>query len=267
MHASIHASFIAGLVVLNGTVLATAQTPVDLLPDIITNPAPLMDTDIVSDVEPGRIHLLLSNATPNIGDGPLEVYGVEPKDHDDGAETQPVMQRIYRSDGSFYDREAGLFEHHPTHHHTHLQDWSRYRIREILPNDGVGDVVAEGDKTSFCLLDSRAYDKNLPGAPASPVFRHCDDGTQGISVGYEDLYDKSLPEQWIDITDVPDGEYWLESEADAGNVILEKDETNNVARVKVVIDKGDAGPNPVGILAILIAILQRLLAFLRGFFA
>jgi hypothetical protein len=243
---------------------AAAQPPVDMLPDIITNPVPLTDTVIVDTVILGRVHLLLSNATPNIGDGPLEVYGVSPKDHD--AEIQSVMQRVYRSDGSFYDREAGFFEYHPTHHHTHLQDWARYRLRAILPNDGVGNVVAEGEKTSFCLLDSRVYDKSLPGAPASSVFRKCDQGTQGISVGYEDLYGKDLPDQWIDITDVPDGEYWLESEVDAGNVILEKDETNNVTRVKVNIDKGEAGPNPMGIFALLLAILERLLAFLRGFF-
>jgi hypothetical protein len=248
------------------SVWATAQVPVDLLPDIITNPALLMDTEIVKNVQPGRIHLLLANATPNIGDGPLEVFGVEPK-HGVKGETQSVMQRIYRSDDSFYDREAGFFEYHPTHHHTHLQDWARYRLREILPNDQVGEVVAQGDKTSFCLLDSRAYDKNLPGAPSFPVYKNCDQGIQGISVGYEDLYGKDLPDQWIDITDVPDGEYWLESKADAGNVILEKDETNNVARVKVTIEKGDAGPNPLGILAALLAILQQLLALLRGFFA
>lgn len=247
--------------------LAGDPEPVDLLPDIITNPATLTDTEIVDNVVSGRIHLRLSNSTPNIGDGPLEVYGVEPKHDGEGDATQPVNQRIYRSDDSYYDREAGFFEYHPEHHHTHLQDWSRYRLREILPNDGVGDVVAEGDKTSFCLLDSRVYDKTLPGAPPSSVFRDCDQGTQGISVGYEDLYSKELPDQWIDITDVPDGEYWLESETDAGNVILEKDETNNSARVKVIIDKGDTGPNLMGIFAALFAILQQLLAFLRGFFA
>lgn len=256
--------FLAGAVF--NAMAAGAQAPVDRLPDIITNPAPLMDTEIVDNIEPGRIHLLLANATPNVGDGPLEVFGVEPK-HGGKGETQPVMQRIYRSDDSFYDREAGFFEYHPTHHHTHLQDWARYRLREILPNDQVGDVVAQGDKTSFCLLDSRVYDKNLPGAPSFPVYKNCEQGTQGISVGYEDLYGKDLPDQWIDITDVPDGEYWLESKADAGNVILEKDETNNIARVKVTIDKGDEGPNPMGILATLLAILQQLLAFLRGLFA
>ncbi len=128
-------------------------------------------------------------------------------------------------------------------------------------------MVAGGEKTSFCLLDSRPYDKNLPGAPPSGVYRTCDSGTQGISVGYEDLYDKSLPDQWIDITDVPNGEYWLESEVDAGNAILEKDETNNIARVKVTIDKGGSGLNPMGIIALFLAILQRLLALLRGFFA
>ncbi len=107
---------------------SNAQDPVDLLPDVITNPATLMDTEIVHDVEPGRVHLLLSNSTPNIGEGPLEVFGVPPKDTGD-VETQPVKQRIHRSDGSYYDRDAGFFEYHPSHHHIHFQDWCRYRLR------------------------------------------------------------------------------------------------------------------------------------------
>lgn len=260
-------SIVSVLAMVPLSALAGDPVPVDLLPDIITNAQTLTDNEIVDDVEPGRIHLRLSNSTPNIGDGPLEAYGVTEKHEGESGETQPVNQRIYRSDGSYYDREAGMFEYHPTHKHTHLEDWSRYRLRAILPGDGVGGVVMEGDKTSYCLLDSRPYDTNLPGAPSFPVYKTCDTGTQGISVGYEDLYIKSLPDQWIDITDVPDGEYWLESEVDAGDVILEKDETNNIARVKVIIDKGDPGPNPFGIFAILMAILQQILAFLRGFFA
>ncbi len=249
------------------TAPAAAQVPVDLLPDIITNSTYLLETELRGDIEPGRILLTLSNATPNIGDGPLEVYGDTATD---GELEVPVKQRIHRSDGSYYDRDAGVFAYHASHDHIHLKGWARYRLRDVLDNDGVGPVTAQSKKTSYCLLDSLVYDLNLPGAPPSAHYVTCDFEFQGISVGYQDLYDKSLPDQWIDVTDVPDGTYWLESEADPANHILEKDETNNVARVKVTIDRSTLvqppGPNPLGIIAILVALFQRLLEILQALF-
>ncbi|MCC6486970.1 MAG: hypothetical protein IT364_05670 [Candidatus Hydrogenedentes bacterium] len=254
-------------IVITGLSGASAVPVFDLLPDVITNPEYLLDTEVRDDIQAGRVFLTLSNATANVGSGPLEVYGVAPKDNGDES-TQPVMQRIYRSDGSSYEVEAGVFVYHPAHEHTHLANWARYRLREVLEGDGVGPVVARSEKTSFCLLDSLIYDDSLPGFPGFPVYVNCGVGTQGISVGYQDLYDKSLPDQWIDITGVPGGTYWLESEVDPANHIIEMDETNNTARVKLIIDleDSDPGPNPQGIIAALLALLQRIVDFLRVLF-
>ena len=54
-------------------------------------------------------------------------------------------------------------------------------------------------------------------------------------MGWEDIYFKNLPDQWIDITGLTPGEYWLESEVDPEDHFLELDETNNVDRIKLVI--------------------------------
>ena len=251
------------------TVCAAAQPEVvDLLPDMIVDSAFLEDHEIRTDIKPGRTHLIFSNAMANIGDGPLYIYGVTPKNKHHDEDTQKVKQRVFRSDGTHYNRLAGFFVYHPQHNHTHFDDWAIYRLREILPDDGVGAVIVKGHKTSFCLLDSYEYDGSLPNAPDDRQFTSCSTGVQGISVGYEDLYDKSIPGQWIDITDVPNGEYWLESEVDPKNNVLEKDETNNIARIKVTIDKDvtppDPEPNPNGLLAAIIELIQQLLEFLRG---
>ncbi len=204
----------------------------DILPDVITNSAWLHDTVEVDDVEPGRRHLRLSNATPNIGPGILYIYGVLPA-HEDG--TQDVYQRLFQTGGGYRDVPAGRFVFHPTHDHVHLDDWAQYRLRTVLEGDGVGAVVAEGIKTSYCLRDSTIYNAQLPNFRFPGQFQDCGGTVQGISVGYEDVYTKNLPDQWIDITDLPSGEYWLESEVDPDNHIVEADETNNVARVKVTI--------------------------------
>jgi hypothetical protein len=205
---------------------------VDLLPDIVTRTNELFDQDIVTNIVPGRTHLRLSNATANVGAGKLHLYGVFP---DNGDGTQDVRQRIWQSNGTFYDRDAGAFVYHSGHGHIHVQDWAVYRLRAVTPNDGVGAIVAEGPKTSFCILDLLIHDSGLPGFPPDPVFTTCGASLQGLSVGWADIYGKTLEGQNIDITGVPDGDYWLESEADPLNRILEVDETNNIARIRVTI--------------------------------
>ncbi len=221
-----------GIVLLAPALTAAA----DLLPDIIVRESDLYDHDIVTHIEPGRVHLRLSNGTPNVGDGKLYLYGILPPIDDS---TQQVMQRVYNDEETYTDRLAGLFIYHETHSHIHFEGWSQYRLRELLPGDSVGDIVAEGEKTSFCVADFAIYDDTLPNFNPDGQFFNCSGTVQGLSVGWLDVYSKTLPDQWIDITGVPDGTYWLESEADPDDKILEKDETNNITRVKVVVGQPD----------------------------
>jgi hypothetical protein len=228
-------------VVLLAAIAPPVHAAVDLVPDLIIRVNDLYDHDIVTSIQPGHVHLRLSNGTPNIGDGKLYLYGVLPA-YPDG--TQDVMQRVYRSDGTYYDRPAGRFIYHPTHNHIHLEDWCIYRLREVLPGDGVGPIVAEGSKTSFCVEDLAVYDNSLPNFDTDGQFHSCGTTTQGLSVGWVDVYSKTLSGQNIDVTGLADGVYWLESEADPDNHILEKSEANNVARIKVTIGQpGSINPD------------------------
>jgi cysteine-rich repeat protein len=113
------------------------------------------------------------------------------------------------------------------HGHEHFEE---YALAELL--DGSGQVVAEGVKQGFCLLDSDC---------ASPTY-HC--GFQGISAGCADVYGAGLPCQYIDITDLnlPGGTYTLRVTVDFANLIEEEDEANNTAEAPVVL----GGPPPAG---------------------
>jgi hypothetical protein len=178
--------------------------------------------------KPGHLLLRLTTAIANGGNGPLELRG--------GAHTttgQNVYQRIFNSDGTWSDRLAGTFTYHPAHHHTHFDDFSAYRLREITPNNGVGKVLKGGSKLSFCLTDSDEYNLDLPNASASGEYFACDAKKQGISVGWADVYSSTLADQWIDITNVKPGKYWLEVVADPHNHIVESNEKNNSARILV----------------------------------
>jgi len=96
-------------------------------------------------------------------------------------------------------------------------------------------ISFSGEKTSFCLIDGGVLDASLPNFVGSSTYTSCSSTVQGISVGWYDVYGKYLSGQNIDITDMDDGTYWLESVVDPDNTVLESDETNNVARVKVTI--------------------------------
>ena len=172
--------------------------------------------------------LRLTTAMANIGTGRMELRGGETH-----GSAQDVYQRIYEPNGTYTDILAGTFTYHPEHGHIHFDDFAEFRLRAVLPGGGVGDIVAAGDKISFCLLDVERYNNS---GPSSPYFLECGQ-VQGISVGWADVYDKGLPGQSIDISLVPDGTYWLEAVVDPDNRLIESNEGNNVTRIQINLQR------------------------------
>ena len=212
---------------------STAGTPaVPLLPDLWPwadqGRRYLYGPSIDRTTFPGSFLLRFTTASTNIGAGPLELRAdpVAP----DG--TRQVYQRVHDSAGVVTEQLIGVSDFDDNHWFFQVDPYARYRLRAVTPGDGVGDVVAEGIKASFCLLDSTSHDLSLPGAPSARRYLNCQN-VQGISVGWADIYSRHLEGQWIDITGVPNGTYWLEAELDPENKFQEADETNNVTRIQV----------------------------------
>ena len=203
----------------------------DFRPDLIAMESRLgRDLSIDNSEISGRSLLRFSTEVANQGAGPLEIWGGQTSGN-----TQEVFQRIYNADGS-RDRLAGDFVFHDSHGHVHFEGFANYSLLDIN-ND---DIVATGGKTSFCLINIR---QPFSDATANADRVHGRGGNscgqiQGISVGYSDIYSASLPDQWIDITDVADGTYWLSMTTDPDDVIQETDETNNDARIRIIINNG-----------------------------
>jgi hypothetical protein len=59
----------------------------------------------------------------------------------------------------------------------------------------------------------------------------------GISQGWGDTYGSSLAYQWIDVTGVPNGTYWLIATADKENAYLETNEKNNCAWARIRLSR------------------------------
>ncbi|MFM1767841.1 MAG: hypothetical protein RJA22_370 [Verrucomicrobiota bacterium] len=168
--------------------------------------------------QPGRTLLRVATATPNTGPGNLELRG---------SSTAPgVYQRIFRADGGSYERYAGTFTFHEGHGHLHFDNWINLHLRRVLTNDGVGEIVASGDKTSFAIIDLSRYS----GSRAS---QYNGGLIQGLTSGWMDIYSANLLDQWIDVTAVPSGRYWLESVVDPANRIVELNESNNATRILI----------------------------------
>ncbi len=176
-----------------------------------------------------------STGMANGGQGPFELNGTTTKiDNGNGSFSHVVNQTIYWDDATTTTQVAGTFTYHETHGHTHFDDFAVARLR-IRPTDqSVGGIVALGPKTSFCLIDIVRYDKTLTGSPANGVYS-CSKTKQGISVGWNDVYSSGLEGQSISIVGVPNGDYWLEVEADPQDHILENNEVNNVTRIAITI--------------------------------
>lgn len=159
-----------------------------------------------------------------------------------------AIQRIFRSDGSYGDRFAVRTGLHPTHAHFHVQDFYLSRLWKAGPNgERVGEApVARGDKNGFCPQDSDPLDPEQQPHPARySCFTPDEPGQRGlqvvgISAGWQDVYGAELPDQFVEITGVPDGQYVLEIELDPHDVFVEADDSNNTICLLVSLAGNDA---------------------------
>jgi hypothetical protein len=202
-----------------------------LLPDLVADPPVGGNAPVVYDDGQGpRLLLRMDGFVHNRGPGPLEIRASQPV----GGVMQTVRQRVYDSGGGFTDVASAhppqlVYETNDDHDHWHLRHamryslWSEDRTREVAPSEKVG----------FCLLDSEPIESSAPATYTEDDERFCRTGEpaapsvyMGISPGWRDLYAYVLAFQWIDISDVTPGRYWLRADSDPDNVIAEADETN-----------------------------------------
>jgi len=248
----------------NGCMCPDSSSNCWLLPDMTAT------ADIITQQHtetPGMIRL--SNATPNIGWGPMEIHGsnscwcdtvpvncstsVCPNGN---PPTQNLIQRVYRKNGgvitSVDTLTPGTMSYHPSHGHVHINGWSEFTLVKedtTIANPLLWPVVAQGAKVSFCLINLGDCSNNngwcldtngnvltmqdIPNAPFG-VVSGC--GTdQGIYTGMLDIYDQNLPDMYIDLTNVCNGDYYIISYTDPDNNFIEQNENNNWVAVPITL--------------------------------
>lgn len=185
----------------------------------------------------GQRTLRFSNSVANRGDGVFELRPV----HDFLTGTTGAYQRVYTHDvtgvWSLYSETlAGVFAFHPAHNHWHVNDFALYELRNVAPDGSIGStVLATSGKVSFCIIDVSSVDSGLEHATRS-TYKSCDQNSvQGLSVGWADTYAWYLAGQSLDVTNLPNGTYYLVSTADPDNLFAETNNANNTAAVKIRI--------------------------------
>jgi hypothetical protein len=178
----------------------------------------------------------------NVGQGPFEVrYRI------DGVateETRDLVQRIYRSDGSYRDRVADKYTFHAAHAHFHYKNFAQSHLWSATPKgDKVGTKpIRSARKAGVCMVDvvQRGFGErgDSPRAYVPPgclVPTEADPATgalsaiSGISVGWADIYPWYFFDQFIEVSGLRDGYYMLDTIADQAGTVTEVDESNNAS--------------------------------------
>lgn len=204
--------------------------------------------------------LRFTTSIGNLGKGPLELH----LDFDNAAAAKipglegSFTQVIHRTDGSTTTREAGAAEYHAAHGHYHKVGFADYTLYEHdNATDTRGEVVREGHKTSWCLVDMGVV---APGTghftqPARYPLQGSRNPTEGgsncgaatpdrdmvtgITEGWWDMYEWFVADQYVEVSDLPDGTYELVAKTDPEGQVLESNPDNNAGGVVFAWSDGE----------------------------
>jgi hypothetical protein len=149
-------------------------------------------------------------------------------------------QVLYDGDEPAEWRRVGQMEFHeaPQHDHWHFLDFARYDLV-----DADGNRVARSGKQSWCLVPTDPIDLTVEGAvwlPGETGLQTACGGPEAmwlrqiLPAGWGDTYSQ-FQTQAINITDVPNGTYWVRIEVNPDRNLYEVTDDNNVSLRRVIL--------------------------------
>ncbi|MFJ5112296.1 lysyl oxidase family protein [Streptomyces sp. NPDC088551] len=198
---------------------------------------------------PGKDYLAFSANVWNAGPAPLVVDGFRSP----GKDLMDAYQYFYDAKGKQVGYQpAGTMEWDARqgHEHWHFTDFASYRLLSADKKEAV-----RSGKEAFCLANTDAIDYTVKNANWHPnntdLSTAC--GVQSsvsvrevLDVGSGDTYTQYRPGQSFDITDLPNGTYYIEVLANPERRLHETSLTNNTALRKVVLS-GTTGARKVSV--------------------
>ncbi len=196
---------------------------------------------------PGKDYLAFSANVWNAGPAKLVVDGFRSP----GKEVMDAYQYFYDADGKQvgYTPTGGMeWDPRPGHEHWHFLDFASYRLLTADQKETV-----RSGKEAFCLANTDAVDYTVKNASWHPGntdlstacgYENSISVREVLDVGSGDTYTQDLPGQSFDITDLPNGTYYIQVLANPENRLKETDYSNNSALRKVVLG-GEKGARTV----------------------
>lgn len=191
-----------------------------------------------------RETLRFSTTHWNQGAGNLQVRGLDetgpcPPEMTEGDLCTFARQEILDADGNVVaTHPAGVSVFHAEHNHWHQSDVALFELRAGSLD---GPLAAASSKVTFCLIDYD-FDPAFVDRRSTRNYWDCDGTFQGITRGWGDEYHHSTPGQWLDITGIPEGVYYLTHLANPSGNWLESNYENNFSWVKIRISRKGANP-------------------------
>ncbi|MCX4825568.1 lysyl oxidase family protein [Streptomyces sp. NBC_01142] len=196
---------------------------------------------------PGKDYMVFSANVWNAGPAPLVVDGFR--------SPGKALMDAYQY---FYDAAGKQVGYTPTgtmewdarvgHEHWHFTDFASYRLLSANQKE----IVRSG-KEAFCLANTDAVDYTVKNANWHPnntdLSTACGQESsisvrEVLDVGSGDTYTQYRPGQSFDVTDLPNGTYYIQVIANPEKRLQESNLKNNVALRKVVLS-GKTGARKV----------------------
>jgi hypothetical protein len=211
-----------------------ANVPEGPRPDL----RPLPAFAIYTPYDEERDYLAFAATVWVAGTSPLVVDGFRRPDQD----VMDAYQYFYDTRG----RQVGYapvgtmqWDSRDGHHHWHFTDFARYRLL-----DAAKTVAVRSGKEAFCLANTDPIDYTLPHANWHPentdLHTSCGNASslavrQVLDVGNGDTYQQDLPGQTFDITDLPNGTYYIEITANPDRTLHEHNTANNTSHRQIIL--------------------------------
>jgi hypothetical protein len=160
----------------------------------------------------GRDYLVFGATVWNGGPSPMIVEGYRASDSD----VMDAWQYFTDPSGSVIGKaQVGQLQYdsRPGHRHWHFEQFASYSLTGATRTEAV-----RSDKASFCLAPTDPVDLLAPGAEWNPyqtgLYSACGEPSslwvrETLPVGWGDTYFQWLPGQSFDVTDLPNGKYFI----------------------------------------------------------